>query len=416
MQRGGSSRGQEDAGPGQTLGIPGQSADAQGSLTGLSGDTANERPESIGRGSKRSLTGRRRDGSTASKRSEQRQAAPNEKIPRPASAGRIQPTAQQARPKRKGFLGFLNCCAPPDEDQDIGLAETAQPAKTPSRTQPTRAQQPAQTKQQPQNVSTAGTSADDSKEIINEKPGHQEVMAAEPILPPPEADKPQVGDATSDKPVPSSDAPDVHPNAAVRPLEDPKLPLVPAEPATGPPLLDTSGNQRGDPSSSTSPQVQVQAPTPIVAQQDEDAMILDRTPEQAARDNDIEMSDSRPSLPLTGQDAAVVVEEEKQAHDQRGSSSMRNEDLPPPPPLQNRQEQGQDATAVSHETSLVSTPEQSQKWLLPPLRSEFRGRKCLVLDLDETLVHSSFKVSEVSRIVCLNHIADAVYRYCIKPT
>jgi RNA polymerase II subunit A small phosphatase-like protein len=29
--------------------------------------------------------------------------------------------------------------------------------------------------------------------------------------------------------------------------------------------------------------------------------------------------------------------------------------------------------------------------LLPPLREGYRGRKCLVLDLDETLVHSSFK-------------------------
>ncbi|KAI9022332.1 HAD-like domain-containing protein [Phycomyces nitens] len=30
-------------------------------------------------------------------------------------------------------------------------------------------------------------------------------------------------------------------------------------------------------------------------------------------------------------------------------------------------------------------------WLLPPLLPEHSGRKCLVLDLDETLVHSSFK-------------------------
>jgi RNA polymerase II subunit A small phosphatase-like protein len=33
-----------------------------------------------------------------------------------------------------------------------------------------------------------------------------------------------------------------------------------------------------------------------------------------------------------------------------------------------------------------------QQWLLPPLRPEFEGKKCLVLDLDETLVHSSFKL------------------------
>ena len=38
-----------------------------------------------------------------------------------------------------------------------------------------------------------------------------------------------------------------------------------------------------------------------------------------------------------------------------------------------------------------SAPE-PQKWLLPPIAPEHKGRKCLVLDLDETLVHSSFKV------------------------
>lgn len=32
------------------------------------------------------------------------------------------------------------------------------------------------------------------------------------------------------------------------------------------------------------------------------------------------------------------------------------------------------------------------KWLLPPIAPEHSGRKCLVLDLDETLVHSSFKI------------------------
>jgi carboxy-terminal domain RNA polymerase II polypeptide A small phosphatase len=30
--------------------------------------------------------------------------------------------------------------------------------------------------------------------------------------------------------------------------------------------------------------------------------------------------------------------------------------------------------------------------LLPPIAPEHVGRKCLVLDLDETLVHSSFRV------------------------
>ncbi|KAI7890257.1 HAD-like domain-containing protein [Mucor mucedo] len=48
-------------------------------------------------------------------------------------------------------------------------------------------------------------------------------------------------------------------------------------------------------------------------------------------------------------------------------------------------------------TSPISLPPQtspvgSTVWLLPPLDIEDKDRKCLVLDLDETLVHSSFKI------------------------
>lgn len=38
--------------------------------------------------------------------------------------------------------------------------------------------------------------------------------------------------------------------------------------------------------------------------------------------------------------------------------------------------------------------EGQQQWLLPPRLPHLQNRKCLVLDLDETLVHSSFKVLE----------------------
>lgn len=381
---------QEAAGAGQNLGVPG---------SGVGGDAPNDKAESIGRGSKRSLTGRRkRDESTASKTSAQQPTAVNEKDARPASSGRTA-AADQARPKKKGgFLSFLNCCAGSDESQDVG--QGAQPAKS-TKPQPVRAQQPAQMRQQQpnqpqQDVSTEGTSTEDSKEVVDEKsaqPAYQDAPAAVPIVPAAEAQNPPSGDATDDKPTPNvpagtSSAP---PNPQVRPLEADRQ-MVPEQPTTGPPHIDTS-TQTPEPSSSASPQVQVQAPTPVVPQSEEDEMILDRTPEQAARDNDIEMSDAGPSLPLSGQDAALVVEEEKQAHERRESSGVKQDDLPPPPPLPNKQEQGHDGAAPSQDTSLVSTPEQSQKWLLPPLKPELRGRKCLVLDLDETLVHSSFKVS-----------------------
>lgn len=68
------------------------------------------------------------------------------------------------------------------------------------------------------------------------------------------------------------------------------------------------------------------------------------------------------------------------------------EDLPPPPaPMPDA------PTAPQNEGGLVAASEQPpQDALLPPIQPHFKGRKCLVLDLDETLVHSSFKVIQLS--------------------
>lgn len=54
--------------------------------------------------------------------------------------------------------------------------------------------------------------------------------------------------------------------------------------------------------------------------------------------------------------------------------------LPPPPPL------------PAPEAPIAPDAGEPQ-WLLPPPVPHLQNRKCLVLDLDETLVHSSFKVS-----------------------
>lgn len=380
---------------GQTLGISGPA--------GVQSSTANDKTESLGKSSKRSLTNlRRRDRSTGSKQSAQPPTDSNEKDT--SATG----PASRLRPKKHtGFLSFLNCCAAPDETQEADQPETAQPVRTPPGTQPVRAQQPTQARPQQQDVSQANTSSDDSKEIVDEKAGqppYQDVVAAEPVPQAPEVEKPPQGDATVDKPIPSLPvtAPPVPTNSEVKPLQENGPILQPEEPITGPPHLDTAAAAatavapREDPGLSQRPNLQLQTPTPVLTQS-EDEMILDRTPEQAQRDNDIEMNDAGPSLPLSEHDAAIVVEEEKQANLRRESSNLQHDDLPGPPPLQNRLDQtGQDGTTQnqqSQDTSMVSTPEPTQKWLLPPLKPEFQGRKCLVLDLDETLVHSSFKVS-----------------------
>jgi hypothetical protein len=39
-------------------------------------------------------------------------------------------------------------------------------------------------------------------------------------------------------------------------------------------------------------------------------------------------------------------------------------------------------------------------WLLPPLAEKHKNKKCLVLDMDETLIHSSFKVQFLKKWSC----------------
>lgn len=82
--------------------------------------------------------------------------------------------------------------------------------------------------------------------------------------------------------------------------------------------------------------------------------------------------------------------------------------LPPAPPLPAVPSPPQDA-----EGDLITAPDQpQQEWLLPPIQPQFKGRKCLVLDLDETLVHSSFKVGFIKSVIFVQLLT--ALRYYIK--
>lgn len=428
----GSSRSAEVAGAlpagHQALGVPGQ----ESSATGLSGATANDTSDNVETSSKRSLTGRRRDASTGSKRSNRQVAGEGEKQARPGSAGRAQAGSEPRPKKRGGFLSFLGCCGSSDDTEEPGSRESAQPAKTPTTaSQPTKLKSQQQ-QQVPPNASATNTSADGSKEVIDEKtgqqPNHNDSSAAAPILPTPSLDseKPPPVVVQPDNPVPSipPGIASVQPNAETSPLQAEKRDLQPELPVTGPSHIDTTQRSAAHDVQSnhnSNPVVSVIAPTPIVSQQEdvvEDALIQDRTPEQAARDTDIEMTDVGPSLPLSTSDVPQSSDVETTTRERSSSSSSRI-DLPPPPPLAERQIHNQHSDAgviasagagagvlaagagvaaqhASQDPSAVSTPEPTQKWLLPPITPQFSGKKCLVLDLDETLVHSSFKVSMIA--------------------
>jgi RNA polymerase II subunit A small phosphatase-like protein len=175
-----------------------------------------------------------------------------------------------------------------------------------------------------------------------------------------------------------------------QPIPDSTLPLIPDSrtPDGKSNKVDRSRLQTG--SSSASPQIAVQEATPT-SPTNGDALIHDRTPEQEQLDRDIEGNDGGPTVPIAANEVPGFQDDlaTNDPMNQPGNRDSKAKiDLPPPPPLADRQ-----AQLANHEGSPIrEDPASGHKWLLPPQRPEFKGKKCLVLDLDETLVHSSFKV------------------------
>lgn len=414
---------------GQMLDVPGQTASPSGAVTGST--NANPRSDSIGRGSKRSLTGRQRDRSAGSKRSTQAGAMTGEKGARPGSSGRAQTAAtSQSKPKKKGFLAML-CCSSPDRE-DTEMQDVGEAPKPVARTQQQRtAEVPQQT-----NVSAPGTSATESKEVIDEKPPVAAAQTpSEPIAPVAErANLPASEAALQHPPVQDSAALPPAVAAPVPTPEDTRQTAIPSASATG---VD-SKSLPVDSSIAPGSEVEGMTPTSILPARDEHDPPLDRTPEQEARDHDIEMQDaSVPHLPLTTGEAAAVAGTgvalaagagaiaAAEAHEQRDSKDTQPITQPsagttlPPPPVgpPPGQRDAHEESEKDYDGAVQSQQDAAggdQKWLLPPLRPELRGRKCLVLDLDETLVHSSFKVCPTH--ACLWSLPLITSRFCTKPT
>ncbi|EDN08310.1 carboxy-terminal domain RNA polymerase II polypeptide A small phosphatase 1 [Histoplasma mississippiense (nom. inval.)] len=105
----------------------------------------------------------------------------------------------------------------------------------------------------------------------------------------------------------------------------------------------------------------------------------DAVSKQPNGDQDVSMQNSQSAESYIDEDVDTPLQ------DRTGQQAM----IPPPPPL--------DHNAESSNKYIPSVPPlqpENQQWLLPPVEPHLQSRKCLVLDLDETLVHSSFKVLE----------------------
>ena len=289
------------------------------------------------------------------------------------------PTAP--KPKKRGvskFLSFLNCCSAPDNANPVELEDQAVPAKKTKVLQTNRNRQG--TPATKANASAAESSAGESKEGAPENiggPPYSEITAATK----PTMSSPKAGDSLStEKPaLPAETEPVSTENNNLGQDEPRNQPLPPLPPATKPDV------EMEDPKAdlSTTSGV-ITPPEPLASSTTEQNMlgaipaIDDRTPQQKKRDSDVQMVDAPP----------IVPEVQATSAPNRDAGQVQL-NLPPPPP---RSSQDRPAAGVSRTASNGITPNENQKWLLPPLQPRFKGKKCLVLDLDETLVHSSFKV------------------------
>jgi carboxy-terminal domain RNA polymerase II polypeptide A small phosphatase len=302
--------------------------------TGLSGVTASDSRDSIGRTSKeskRSMLGRRRPGSASSHHSGM--------VTQPTSTtGTSQPNSPAnapARRKKGGLLSLLGCCGVPDNANALDGGEDPLPShkldKIPQR-QLTSSRRTVTPSDHTSGSKTQVSEKEKEKEKEKEPLGQTESALdtskpAKRVSGSTAQDQPMLGDRDNESKgttLVTPSGPSIKVNAPV--AEDHELTNGGAAPA---PAKDTDG--------------------------------------------DVPMAD----VDTDAQQAAPAVEEQYQPTPAPA--------VPVPnanPPV------SEEDTAVA-----LAPSEPEQKWLLPPIQPHLKGRKCLVLDLDETLVHSSFKVS-----------------------
>ena len=280
-------------------------------------------------GSKRSLINRSRQGSRSSRRSARNV---NKGLESKEDGSTIPQSSTRPERKQKsgGFLSFLNCCRGDEDDDTLKSDEPDVPAKH-RKIEPT-----------PQRAAIP----DESHEPISEKTRPQETEKVEPIT-------------VQDKPLP------VQSETTSRKEETIIAPVVAS---TIQP--DTQAE------SSTVHDTVTKAPEPESKQQLE----FPPPPREIQRESDVDMTDVPIIPPVEEQNR---LDEPIQPHD------VQPVTLPPPPPLSKRV-----AATTAPETvpPVPAIDESKERWLLPPAQPPLKGRKCLILDLDETLVHSSFKI------------------------
>lgn len=282
------------------------------------------------------MLGRRRNGSVSTTRS----AAATNPTNTPGSSQPNSPAGVPQRRKKGGLLSLLGCCGVPSHANTLDGSE--QPLA------------PNKLDKIPERPLTAGTAGRRTA-----TPSDQTVTA-----------KPQAYEQDKDSQVQAGLSVQENSNSAKRTSQ-----------STAP---DQSGVSEQDSESKSTtlvasgPNITLDPPTDskdIVVPQEEGLY-------SKAEDNDIEMPDA---------DSAESQLPKPPVEDGYPKT------IPPPPPPPSVPIVNEELDTVE-DGEAVDAEQPQQKFLLPPIEPRFKGRKCLVLDLDETLVHSSFKVSSHIRM------------------
>ena len=338
--------------------------------------TSDELKPASRRPSKDSIREKSRSGSLASRLSKRdKPTGPSLAVQEKPEFGQ-QAVVPSSTPKpKKRFLSFLNCCGGSD-NANIEATEPAVPHRKANVLQSNKSRQPNPlTKANPkEGDSSVAESKDVPEETIGGTPYAEQTAAEKPKMitrRSKEADTTEKATVnktgnTSEKEIVQQESSQ---NASLPPLPVVGTSGTTHEPGVPEPPLSTQENASMPPNPPQAIPIEES-----VATQGE--VINDRTIQQEQNDSDIAMTEAPPIAPEV-EDASRSTEPEKE-------EQATQITLPPPPPRDNqarptlRSEPGPDA--------------ERRQWLLPPIQPRFKGKKCLVLDLDETLVHSSFKV------------------------
>ena len=313
----------------------------------------------------------------------------------PASNAEVHGAANEKRVKKKKrgfsrFISVLNCCSATESADSVDTDGPLVPAKVaaspPGAGRLSIGEKQGAVANNKPDANAPDSSVTDSKEPLDELAREtektemgadtQQAEAVEHVAAPERTEAERRADESVPEAREEVSRDDRLPEDSLPPLHE--AAIVPEQ------AMDGQGT-----SPTSDVKVVVQAPTPVVPPPDQVPSPVEQPVEQpelplAGADKDVEMTDAPP--PASDDVAKESIPEE---------ITPKTDELPPPPPPPTTADSSLSSQPRSsfRESPLGSVPGgEQQQWLLPPLQSHFRGRKCLVLDLDETLVHSSFKV------------------------